>query len=285
MIIVGGALLSLLGIGVRVMDAATSYQIIFYRSLFSAGFLLLVLFIRDFPKGAKTIRDIGSKGWLAAGFLSVASLFMILSLAFTSVANAVFIVSLAPLSSAVLGRIVLQEMVSKRTWLAIGIAVIGIAIIFADGLSTGGLLGMFFAFLMMFFYSSSLVTIRSQRGADMLAVCAMSGCLLALGIAPFVESFAISTKDLILCAALGVVQIGLGMVLITSGAQYVPTAQVSLLALLEVVLSPVWVWVGVGEVPTIYSLVGGAIVLVGVVMQALASQPESAATSRKPKPS
>ena len=97
-----------------------------------------------------------------------------------------------------------------------GIALIGIAIIFADGLSTGGLLGMMFAFLMMLLYSSTLVTIRSQSSADMLTVCALSGAVLAIGIAPFVESFNLSTRDLALCAGLGVVQISLGMVLITT---------------------------------------------------------------------
>ena len=273
-IIIGGALLSLLGIGVRLMDTATSKQIIFFRSVASASFLLLVLFARDRAMVLQSITSIGSRGWLAASFLAVASLFMILSLEFTSVANAVFIVSLAPLCSAILGWLILKERVLPRTWWAILIGVLGISIIFADGLSTGGLLGMFFAFLMMFLYSSSLIAIRSQSGADMLALCAMSAVLLAIGIAPFVESFSISEHDLALCIALGVVQIGLGMVLITTGAQYVPAAQVSLLALLEVVLSPLWVWIGVGEVPTIYSLIGGAIVLTGVALQALATSPK-----------
>lgn len=272
-IIIGGGLLSLLGIGVRLMEDATSYQIIFFRAVASASFLILVILVRDHKQPLTAFKSMGSRGWMAASFLSVASLFMILSLAYTSVANAVFIVSLAPLSSAVLGRFFLQEQVANRTWLAIGIAVIGIAIIFADGLSTGGLLGMFFAVLMMLCYSSSLISIRSQSGADMLAVCATSGVLLAIGISPFVEQFSLSAFDLMMCIALGVVQIGLGMVLITTGTQYVPAAQVSLLALLEVVLSPIWVWIGVGEVPSSYSLVGGAVVLVGVVMQALAQRP------------
>jgi len=128
---------------------------------------------------------------------------------------------------------------------------------------------------MMFCYSSAIVTIRSQvspsggnHGANIVAVCALNAFILMLAVAPFVPDFALSTKDLLICLFLGVFQIGLGMVLVTVSSQYVPAAQVSLLALLEVILSPIWVWIGVGEVPTTYALVGGAIVLCGVILQA-----------------
>lgn len=269
MIIAGGALLSLLGIGVRLMDGATSLQIVFYRAISQAIFLSLLLCIRNRKPARQVIQNIGAYGMLASVFIAAAGLFMILAVMNTSVANAVFIVSLAPLSSALLGKVFLNETVNKRTWWAITIAVTGIAIIFGSGLSSGGLLGMAFAFFMMLFYSGSLVAIRSQSGADMIAVCALSGALLAIGVTPFVASFEIATRDLMICIGLGTIQVGLGLVLITKGAEHVPTAQVSLLALLEVVLSPIWVWVGVGEVPSVYSLIGGSIVLVGVAMQAL----------------
>ncbi|MBT8114147.1 MAG: DMT family transporter [Arenicella sp.] len=269
MILIGGALLSLLGIGVRLMDGASSLQIVFYRAVSQAAFLALLVYMQNRKPATQIMREVGYFGVLAAALIAAAGLFMILAVMNTTVANAVFITSLAPLSSALLGKVFLNENVHRRTWGAIAIAVTGIAIIFGSGLSGGGLLGMAFAFLMMLFYSGSLVAIRSQSGADMIAVCAMSGALLAIGVAPFVGSFEISTHDLLICMGLGTIQVGLGLVLITKGTQHVPTVQVSLLALLEVVLSPLWVWVGVGEVPSIYSLVGGSIVLVGVVLQAL----------------
>lgn len=289
MIIVGGVLMSLLGIGMRVMDDPESFRILFYRSLAQCLFLCCVVVYMHGRNSVAQFTSMGSKGLLAACLIASAGLFMVTSLANTTVANAVFIISLAPLCSAFLGMLFLNERVSRRTWLAMSIALIGIALIFGDGLSSGGLFGMFLAFMMMFCYSSAIITIRSQvnsgsRGdvngaANIVAVCALNAFILMLAVSPFVPDFALSTKDLLICLFLGVFQIGLGMVLVTVSSQYVPAAQVSLLALLEVILSPIWVWIGVGEVPSTYALVGGAIVLCGVILQALNRDAASESTT------
>ncbi len=280
MIILGGMLLSLLGIGMRIMDEPDSLRIIFYRSIAQCLFLTLVVFVLHRGNAVAQFTRMGRKGLLAAFLIAGGGLFMVTSLANTTVANAVFIISLAPLCSALMGRVFLGEIVSKRTWVAIAVALVGISIIFGDGLSSGGLFGMFLAFMMMLCYSSSIVTIRSQSGANIVAVCALNAFILMLAVSPFVSDFAIGNRDLIICVFLGVVQIGLGMVLVTVGAQHVPAAQVSLLALLEVILGPIWVWIGVGEVPSIYALIGGAIVLTGVVMQALSASDLTATASQ-----
>jgi len=275
MIMLGGALLSLLGIGMRLMDNPQSLQIIFYRGITQAIFLGILLFFFNSGAMLKPFREMGGKGFLASCFIAIAGFFMVTALMYTNVASAVFIISLAPLASALLGRIFLGELVASRTWLAIAIAVAGIAIIFGDGVMSGGLFGMFLAGMMMLSYSMSIITIRSQSKlkpqADTMAVCALSAILLATGVFPFIDTLQISPHDLAICIGLGVVQMGIGMILIIYGAQHVPAAQVSLLALLEVVLSPIWVWIGVGETPTIFTLVGGVIVLIGVGLQALAS--------------
>lgn len=277
-IVIGGVLLSLLGIGVRIMDDPDSLRIIFYRAVFQCLFLCVVLLFVHRSKAPAQFTQLGRKGILAACFIAAAGLFLVMSFAYTTVANSIFIVSLSPLCSALLARVFLGEQVSRQTWLAIAIALFGIAIIFGDGLSSGGIFGMFLALIMMVCYSGSIVTIRSQNSddgqANIVAVCALSAMILGMAVAPFIDSFSITAHDLIICAFLGVVQLGLGMVLIVSSAQYVPAAQVSLLALLEVILSPIWVWIGVGEEPSFYTLLGGSIVLFGVVMQVLAGGKE-----------
>jgi drug/metabolite transporter (DMT)-like permease len=275
MVIIGGVLLSLLGIGVRIMEQPDSLRIVFYRAVAQCIFLTLVVCVMHRGNTLAQFTGMGRKGFFAACLIAAAGLFMVTSITYTTVANAVFIISLAPLCSALLGRMFLGEQVLARTWVAIAIAFVGIVIIFGDGLSTGGLFGMFLAFLMMFCYSSSIVVIRSQSGsttpANIVAVCALNAFILSIAVSPFVGDLSISTHDLLICIFLGVVQIGLGMVLIIVSAQYLPAAQVSLLALLEVILSPIWVWIWVGEEPSFYTLLGGTIVLIGVILQALTS--------------
>ena len=85
----------------------------------------------------------------------------------------------------------------------------------------------------------------------------------------YAMTFIISPRDLTLCASLGVVQVGLGLILFTAGSRYVPTAEMVLLSLTEVVLGPVWVWLVIDEIPTLYTIVGGVIVLGAIASQAI----------------
>ena len=64
------------------------------------------------------------------------------------------------------------------------------------------------------------------------------------------------------------VQIGFGLIAYTAGSRYLPAAELALLSLTEVLLGPIWVWLGVGEVPSRPTLIGGAIVLAAVVWRA-----------------
>ncbi len=77
--------------------------------------------------------------------------------------------------------------------------------------------------------------------------------------------FAISARDLGLCAAMGAVQIGAGLTIYTAGSRQVPAAELALLSLSEVVLGPIWVWLGVGEIPSLTTVIGGAVMLGAVV--------------------
>jgi len=84
-----------------------------------------------------------------------------------------------------------------------------------------------------------------------------------------VGNFGISGHDLGLALLLGSAQLGAGFLLITLGARRVPAAEVPLLALTEVVLAPIWVWLWVSEVPGRLTLLGGAVVLAAVLGQAI----------------
>ena len=66
------------------------------------------------------------------------------------------------------------------------------------------------------------------------------------------------------CASLGflgVFQLGLPCMLLVIASRTLPAPQIALLGLLEVVLGPLWAWLGAGEAPGAETLAGGAIVL------------------------
>jgi drug/metabolite transporter (DMT)-like permease len=171
--------------------------------------------------------------------------------------------------TAILGRLVLGERVHPITWLAMSLALCGIALMVAEGLGSGRLLGNLVAFGAAVSFSVMVIAMRRARAVDMVPASCLGGVVGAAVSAPMVGSFAVSGHDLGLALLLGSGQLGAGFVLITLGTRRVPAAEVPLLALSEVVLAPLWVWLWVDEAPGGLTLLGGAVVLAAVLGQAV----------------
>ena len=124
-------------------------------------------------------------------------------------------------------------------------------------------------------FAAFAVTLRRGRAVDMTpAVCwaGIWGLLIGAFMIWFSGlSYSVTLNDLALCAVMGVVQVGLGLILFTAGSRYLPAAELTLLSLTEVVLGPIWVWLGVGEIPSLLTVIGGAVVLGAVAAQAIYS--------------
>ena len=279
MVVAGGLFLSTLGLGMRFIESASSMQITLYRGLSQFIFMALVLIIR-YNMNRKSAKQPFFANWgfkeVRSGLLfSGASVFLVLAINNTSVANTMLIVSLAPLITGVAAWFLLGESVSKATIIAIVIAVFGVSIMVGGALNAGGILGITFAFIMMIFYGSFAVSLRTNTSGSGIVISCIGSFFVVAIIAPFLlfqggfdsSSFQIGMNDLIICTLLGVFQVGLGTLLLINGAKQVPAAKVTLLAMLEVILSPVWVWLAVGEVPTIATLVGGAFIIIAISYQ------------------
>ncbi len=95
----------------------------------------------------------------------------------------------------------------------------------------------------------------------------LSQLIVVLACVPFVTPGSADGKDIMLLASLGIGQIGLGLALLTVGARLIPAAQTALISLLEVVLGPLWVWIAYTEQPSAVTLIGGAIIVIGILVQ------------------
>ncbi len=275
--IVAGFFLSSAGIGMRLIESADALQVNFYRAFGLALFALVVLTLRSKAKPWQPILATGWIGLAAGAPFALASLCVIFAFANTTVANVMFIVSLAPFFTALLGWLFLREAVSLRTWIAISIAVTGVLIMVNGGLSAQGWIGVAWAFGMAISYGLFTVLARVGKNKDMFPAVFWSGLFLTIAAAIGVDSFDIPTNDKLISLGLGVFQVGLGGFLIVAASKHVPAAQIVFLAMLEVVLSPIWVWLGVGEVPTSSSLLGGAVILFAIGFLALSGKSEAKA--------
>jgi drug/metabolite transporter (DMT)-like permease len=210
-------------------------------------------------------RAIGRGGLLVALLLSISSGSFIASLNHASVANVLFMQALAPVLAAVLG-LLLGEPVSKRTWLAMAVAIGGVALM-VGGPGHPSALGLGLSFVMTLSFAATLVITRHLREVSMAPATCLSQLIVLVCAAPFAHASQIGSQDLVLLVSLGIGQIGLGFVLLTIGARLIPAAEVALIALLEAVLGPIWVWAFLGENVSAATFVGGAVVLAAVGIQ------------------
>jgi DME family drug/metabolite transporter len=273
-VLLAGLFWSTGGVLVKLVEAADSIQIVLWRSLFVLP--VVAAFIAARGSGVAGLRGIGWNDFVGGCLLAAAFVTFVTALTLTTVANAVFVLAATPFMAALLGRLILGEAIHRSTWLAMAAAGLGVAIIAAPGLGSGRLAGTLLALASCLSFALFSVTLRRGRALDgtpslllaALISAAVCGMILVLGRGP--GALAIGRHDLLACAAMGIVQIGCGLIAFTLGARHLPAADLTLLAQTEVVLAPVWAWLVVGEVPAFWTLVGGGIVLAAVLAQAVA---------------
>ncbi|MDC9719873.1 MAG: DMT family transporter [Gammaproteobacteria bacterium] len=272
MVIVCGLLWSTAGIGVRYVDAASGWHIVFFRSIGLVLTMLMVIAWRNKGSLVAPLKRTSRLSILAGLFMGASFFGNIFALLHTSVANVTFLLSASPFIAALLGWIILGERVKKRTWAAIALTSVGVSVMVGNELSGDGLVGMGFALMMAICYATFSVIMRRGKDNDMLPAALVAGLFSMTVAALSIDDFSISWNDLTICLALGFFQMGLAMALFITGSKHVPAAELTLLTMLEVILSPVWVWLAFNEHPGYWTLVGGSIIMLGVMVQAIGAR-------------
>ena len=263
-LVASGFFLSTAGIALRLVELADGWQILFYRSFALSVTILLILVFQKRSRFLDEFRGLGWNDCLLAVFLGTGFVAYVFALLYNTVANALFIFSCAPFLAGFLGWILLGERVATRTWFAIGISMAGLTVMVVSELAVSHYLGTLLALWIPIAYAASIIAVRRSKRDNMLVALCLAG-LVAGGLsAIFVTDFALTSRDLIISLYLGVFQVGVGFTLVVLGSRYVPAAQVGLLALVEPVLAPIWAWMGVGEVPSLATIVGGTIIFLAI---------------------
>ena len=267
---------SLAGLMIRLMGEATSWHIILYRSLGATAMVGGMIAIVHRGRVVQAIRLAGWPAVLAGVCSSASSVLFILALGRVTVANATFMGGITPFLTAIGAQTFLGERVPRRAWGAMALATIGVALMLGGGLALGRLSGNLFALGSAVTFAGHALFLRFNRQSDMLPAVLYAGLfgmlfgLLALGIVGV--SPRLLPRDLGLALAMGVVQLGGGLVLYTRASRHLPAAELQLVSTAELVLAPLWVWIGVGEAPGAATLVGGGLVILAILAQALGAR-------------
>ena len=277
-----GVLWSTVGLGIRMIEDAVVWQILLYRSISMSLFLYLVIRVRSGESPFVQIRRTGFPAVVAGLALVAAYSGGIYAIQNTSVANAMLLFATAPFMAAVLGWLILRERVRVATWLAIAIALCGIAIMVSDKSGEVAIFGSLAALGSAFGFAVFTVALRWGRTGEMLPSVFLSGIfafVITLGICQLLGlSLALSVRDGSVAMGMGVFQVGAGLILYTLGSRSLPAAELALLSLAEVLLGPIWVWLFLNETASTNTLIGGAVLLIAIVGNAVSGK------RRKPPP-
>jgi drug/metabolite transporter (DMT)-like permease len=240
------------------------------RAVFASAALLAYVAVVDRGRVLQAFRSVGLAGVAVAVCVAIASASFIAALNHASVARVLFILASSPVLAALLARVTLGEVITRRSVVAMALALAGITVMLgAPGESS--IAGDGLAFVCALAFAVMVVITRWRHDVSMAPATCLSQVLLIAAFLPFAGPGEIGSGDLGWLAALGIGQIGLGFALLTVGARLIPAAQVGLITLLEVVLGPLWVWLALDERPSSLTLVGGAIVIAAIVIQTRAA--------------
>jgi drug/metabolite transporter, DME family len=269
LLIIGAALLwSTGGIGIKAV-ADSALKVTFYRSLFAA--IALMLFLgrgvwgrRQWKSTTAFVIAIVSYGACLTSF--------VVATKWTTAANAIFLQYAGVVWVLLLSPIVLREPMRMRDVIAIVVALSGMALFFVGRFEAHGMAGNAMALLSSVFFASLILVLRREQRAAQAAV-TWGNVVCALAVLPFVaHDLALTPRSFAVLAFLGIFQIAIAYVLFVRGLAFVTATQASLTGMLEPVSNPIWVFLFLGEKPSVFAIAGALVVLAAIAGHTLAGE-------------
>lgn len=258
------------GVVTRHLEYARSFEVTFWRSLFTVVSLCAILPFLSGREVFQKIRQGGRVLWMSGACWCVMFTAFMLALTMTTVANVLVTLSVGPLLTALIARITIGHHIAARTWIAIVVAGAGIAYMYGTEFSGGQLAGTLVAFAVPVAGAINwTITQRSNNQGgeklDLLPAVLIGATLSTLVTLPLAFPFQATPRDVSLLAFLGLVQLAIPCALAVICARVLKAPEISLLALLEVIFGILLAWVGANEVPAPTVLTGGALVIGALV--------------------
>ena len=255
------------------------FHYLFYRGISIAIILILYLIIREGSAFYKNFFRIGISGILGGLFLSTAFIGFIFSITMTTAAVTLFMLAAMPFIAAIVGYFVLGEILKPSTLISMIIAFIGVIIMIYNDSIGGSALGAFIGFVSATGFAFYTVTIRWKPNTPKFTTVVLAGVfcsifsffVLGFSFEPLKTMPTINSYLSLLHGSL----VATGLILYSLGAKYLPSAELALLSLMEVVGGVLWVWIpafGINEVPSITVIIGGLVITSAVILHGLGAR-------------
>ncbi len=246
------------------------WTLLFWRGLFAGLFIAGILVWQHGRQAPRVMLSVGWSGLLVASFSTLGMTFFINALRLTSVADVALIFAACPFVAAFLAWLTIGEKASPATLVASFIALLGVVVMVGNAATAGHLAGDLLALGMTCSVAAMMVAVRKFRQSSMVPAACLSSFLTSLIALPLATPGSAHGLDLFYLVLFGISQLGLGLLLLTTGTRLISATESALIGALDAPLAPIWVWIAFGEVPGHATLLGGGIIVVAVLGHILA---------------
>lgn len=270
LVFLGTVLWSSAGLFARAIDV-DAWAMQGWRAFF--GGLSLTIFIA-FSAGRRTpevFLAVGRIGAVAVPLAAVSMLCYVAALKLTTVANVLVVYATLPFVVAGVAWLWMGERLDRRVGIASLVALAGVVFMAAGSLRPQDFAGNAASLVMTVTFAILVVMIRRHPGLGMAPVNALGAFLCAAVCLPFASALP-SAGELFLLALFGLTTTSLAYMLFLTGSRHIPAAEAGIIALLDVVLGPTWVYLAFGEDPGTPAVIGGAVVLAALAWYLLGAR-------------
>ena len=250
---------------IRLVEDASSevdsWTVLFWRGLLYAAGVSLLVFIKYRTKTIAEFKNIGKGGLLIGFFSGISTGTFVFAIVYTSIANALVIISTGPIMIAIVAWFLLKEKSSLFTWTSMIIVFIGIYIVMSGSFGGDSLVGDFFALITAVMMGFTFTLTRKYKDVNMVPVNAIGGLIAALIAFLMANKITVPAEVVGYIIAMGAI-LSISFSLITIAPRYMPAAEVGMIMPLETVLGSLIAWYVINEVPSVNALIGGTIVIV-----------------------
>lgn len=260
-------------------------MLLFLRMLFAAIALGIVVFItgswRDLRTSGAPIRVLG-----ICVSLTVNLILYFLAIRYTGVSIAIFLSYLAPVYIAFVAPRLLKEPTERVVYVALAIGLVGMALILVPGLVLEGAklsaLGLFYGWLAGIGYAAYLLIAKTLRTLNVRSTAVVFSQSTFTAAAVFIPGllavssshYAFTGTDLVMALLLGLVTTAFTFTLFMDGMQYIRVQHSSIMGYLEPVSAPIYALVFLGQVPSVWTIAGGALIVAAGMLVVLYARGE-----------
>lgn len=254
----------------------SAFQISFYRSLIAAITVFTVALLRK----QKLKFEFDAVSNFAAIFYAGILILFVIATKMTTAANAIFLQFTAPIYLVILEPLFLKTKFDKKSIITIIICIFGMVLFFFGKLELGNIYGNLIAICsgICFAMFSLLLKYKKvkHKNDNTLNNVVMGNALVAV-IAFFIiyPQLALDLKQALILLYMGAIQIGISYIIFNEGIKYVSATESMIIATLEAIFNPIWVFIGIGEAPSVYSLAGGLIIFGAIIWRNFSKREKS----------